>query len=72
MLQSDRCSGAWTVLLDETGKLKAADLEGEMKPTFVISRLAELIQLLQTEFDLQPTAAARDTTLVMQETAGQA
>lgn len=38
-------------------------LQGETKPTFVIQRMSDLVQLLQREFELQPPPVAQDVML---------
>lgn len=42
------------MLLDEQGEYSEADLQGELRPSFVISRMSELVPLLQQHFELQP------------------
>ncbi len=47
-------AGTWTVLLDENARFSEADLQGEMRPHFVVRRMSDVIGLLQESFDLQP------------------
>lgn len=47
-------AGAWTVLLDEEGRYTEADLQGEAKPHFTVSRMSDIVQLLQENFELLP------------------
>jgi hypothetical protein len=58
-------AGTWTVLLDQQGHHHDEQLQGEMKPSFIISAMHELIPLLEEHFDLQPPLHAK--TVVMQE-----
>lgn len=56
-------AGTWTVLLDEDNRFLEADLQGEMKPTFVIQRMSELVQLLRENFELRPPPRAENVAL---------
>ena len=59
-------AGTWTVLLDQQGQYqKDEQLQGELKPSFVIASMQELVPLLEEHFDLQPPLHAK--TVVMQE-----
>lgn len=58
-------AGTWTVLLDEQGEFAEDDLQGELQPSFKISRMDELIPLLEQHFHLQPPPRAE--TVVMQQ-----
>lgn len=59
-------AGTWTVLLDQQGQYqKDEHLQGEMKPSFIVSSMQELVPLLEEHFDLQPPLHAK--AVVMQE-----
>ena len=59
-------AGTWTVLLDQQGQYqKDEQLQGEMKPSFVIASMQELVPLLEEHFDLQPPQHSH--TVVVQE-----
>ncbi len=45
------------MLLDEEGRWAPGELQGELKPTHTIRRMADLVPLLQQHFDLQPPPA---------------
>lgn len=48
-------AGAFTCLLDETGRYAAPEYATvEHKPDYTVSSLAEVISLLETKFDLAP------------------
>lgn len=43
-----------TILLDESSRFTADDLQGEMAPDFTVSRLSAVREVLEQHFDLQP------------------
>ncbi|KAK2643792.1 hypothetical protein Ddye_018987 [Dipteronia dyeriana] len=48
-------AGAFTCLLDETGRYSPADFEKlDLKPDFTVSSLTEVYSLLESNFDLTP------------------
>lgn len=54
-------AGMDTILLDTTGAyVDQGSLQGEMKPTHTVSSLAEISELLQSEYSLQGAQACAE------------
>jgi hypothetical protein len=52
-------AGAFTCLLDETGRYGPQDsLPEDVKPDFMVSSLPEVLSVLEKHFDLAPALAA--------------
>lgn len=60
-------AGTLSVLLDEKSRYTAEELQGELRPSYVISQMSQLIPLLEQHFDLQPPPHAEN--VVIQQTA---
>lgn len=61
-------AGAITILLDYNGKAghKAEDLHGEQRPTHVVQSLLDVVDLLQTHYQVQPATNPHGVVVPMQ------
>ncbi|GAX82530.1 hypothetical protein CEUSTIGMA_g9957.t1 [Chlamydomonas eustigma] len=58
-------AGSLTVLLDYEGKGAFQDmvLSGELRPTHIVTSLVDVIELIQSQYDIQPAAHPRNLVL---------